>query len=613
MCGIICFIGGKKYCFDSLLGGLIQLQNRGYDSAGIVVIKDNKFLIKKYASTEKETALKRLEEDKEFFGEASIGLAHTRWATHGPKNDINSHPHISYDGKFAIVHNGIIENHEIIKERLIEKNIKFISGTDTEVISNLIAYNYNQQNEDDKDINNAITESLSDLKGTWGLGILCLDSPDILYSCRHGSSLVIGTNDNMGLITSEQSGFTKQVNNYIALRNNDIANISYIDNKIKLNTHNEYKKMDIDSSHTELAPTPFVHWTLKEIHEQIDSSFRAISMGARVRSNGEVKLGGLNKSLEMLKNINNIILLGCGTSYHAALYATPFFKELNDFYSVTIYDGAEFSVDDIPKYGNNAAILISQSGETKDLHRCVNLCNSNNIITIGVINVVDSLIAREVDCGCYLNAGREVGVASTKAFTSEAILLVMIAVWFSQLKNTNFVKRKKIVEDLRNISYNIENILKTIDVMKYLEYFDKYNSCFILGKSKGEAIAKEGSLKIKEISYLHAEAYSSSSLKHGPFALLDKEFPVILLCPNNELLPKNMNAYEEMKARGAKIIVITDKEDLKVDHKLIIPKNKTFSELLMIIPMQLIAYELSVRKGNNPDMPRNLAKVCTTL
>ena len=609
MCGIICFIGSKKYCFNTLLEGLIQLQNRGYDSAGIIVIKNNKFSIKKYASTEKKTAINRLEEDKIFFEEACIGLAHTRWATHGPKNDTNSHPHISYDGKFAIVHNGIIENYDIIKKKLIKQNIKFISDTDTEVIVNLIAYNYEKQN--DKDINMAINNSLLELNGTWGLGILCLDTPDIIYSCRHGSPLLIGTNDNMGLITSEQSGFNKHVNNYIVLQNNDIANISYVDSKIKLDTHNEYKLLNIDNINTELSPSPFVHWTLKEIHEQIDSSFRAISMGARVKSNGEVKLGGLNDA-DMLKKVNNIILLGCGTSYHAALYAMPFFKELNDFYSVTLYDGAEFSIDDIPKYGTNAAILISQSGETKDLHRCINLCNSNNVLTIGVINVVDSLIAREVDCGCYLNAGREVGVASTKAFTSEAILLVMISVWFSQLKNTNFIKRKKIVDDLRNISYNIENILKTINVSKYLEYFDKYNSCFILGKSKGEAIAKEGSLKIKEISYLHAEAYNSSSLKHGPFALLDNEFPVILLCPDNELLSKNMNAYEEMKARGAKIIVLTDKEDLNVDHKIIIPKNKTFSELLMVIPMQLIAYELSIRKGNNPDMPRNLAKVCTT-
>jgi glucosamine--fructose-6-phosphate aminotransferase (isomerizing) len=280
-----------------------------------------------------------------------------------------------------------------------------------------------------------------------------------------------------------------------------------------------------------------------------------------------------------------------------------YLKELCNFNNVLLFDGAEFELHDIPKNGNTAFILISQSGETKDLHRCLQIANENNIFTIGVINVVDSLIAREVNCGCYLNAGREVGVASTKAFTSQCLLLSLISIWFAQINNININKRKILIDDLRKLPNQIEELLENQKVKDFIHYFNNKHSTFILGKGKSEAVAHEGALKIKEISYIHAESYSSSSLKHGPFALLEDKFPVILINPNDRYYYKSNNAKQEILSRNANIIVIG--ENIKT------PINKSYQEILDIIILQLFAYYLSINKGINPDMPKNLAKVVT--
>jgi glucosamine--fructose-6-phosphate aminotransferase (isomerizing) len=276
-----------------------------------------------------------------------------------------------------------------------------------------------------------------------------------------------------------------------------------------------------------------------------------------------------------------------------------------------VIDGAEFELNDIPKKGKTALVLLSQSGETKDLHRCLEMCKDLDLLKIGVVNVVDSLISREVDCGCYLNAGREVGVASTKSFTSQVIILSMMAIWFAQTHDINLQKRKKHIKDLRKLYLDIEKTLSKNDIDKLLTIFDKQNNCFILGKDKGESIAQEAALKIKEISYIHAEGYSSSSLKHGPFALLEKDFPVILIAPENKYFAKNMNAYEEIKSRYAKIILVTNKENLNLPNTILVEKNESYGDLLCVIPLQLLAFKLSIYKGCNADMPRNLAKVVT--
>tara|TARA_B100001287_G_scaffold276853_2_gene290124 strand:+ start:13066 stop:14889 length:1824 start_codon:yes stop_codon:yes gene_type:complete len=605
MCGISGFIGNEN-AYQKILDALRQLQNRGYDSAGISIIHEQKLITHKYASVNDKTALDLLDN---FSYNSTIGIGHTRWATHGVKTDLNSHPHISHDGKFSLVHNGIIENYQDIKIFLSEKGIENKSQTDTEVIVNLLAYHYNILN----DIPKAIEDTSKQLTGTWGIGIICIDKPDTIFCTRHGSPLLIGVDDNMAMVTSEQSGFCNLFQKYIVLNNKDICSICFEDNKISIKTIDVYIEKNTLNTNNQLTPAPYPHWTIKEINEQIDSSLRAISLGGRLLSNNSVKLGGLTGNTDILKDMDNLIILGCGTSYHAGMFGINYFKELCSFNCVLLFDGAEFTKYDIPKKGKTCLLLLSQSGETKDLHRCIKIANETNLYMIGVVNVVDSLIAREVHCGCYLNAGREVAVASTKAYTSQVILLSMISVWFSQVNNTNELLRDRIVKDLRKLYLDIAKTISTCEnkIDNLVHLFDNKNSCFLLGKNKGESVAREGALKIKEISYIHAEGYSTSSLKHGPFALLDKGFPVILIAPEDEYYSKSLNAYEEIKSRHAEIIMITDHEKCDKENSIIIPYNLTFRHLLSIIPLQILAYKLSLSRGLNPDMPRNLAKVVT--
>ena len=603
MCGIISFFGTD--CFEYLINGLKQLQNRGYDSAGICGIKkDRKWVIHKYASTENINALNELEKRKDEYKGITNGIAHTRWATHGPKTDINSHPHMSQSGLFSIVHNGIIENFHSLKQMLIENGFAFQSETDSEVIANLLEFNY------EGDVKMCIQKTTKDLEGTWGLAIICLEFPEQLFCTRHGSPLLVGKDENIAIVTSEQSGFCGLMNDYIVLQNNDICLIEKIENKIAVITNESYDLKKTTASQFISSPYPYPHWTLREINEQIDSSLRAISLGGRLLSNNEVKLGGLDENKVELMEINHLVLLGCGTSYFSGLMAIHFFKELGNFHSVQILDGADFNDKDIPKNGKTALVLISQSGETKDLHRCIQIGKQHDLFLIGLVNVVDSLIAREVHCGCYLNAGREVAVASTKAYSSQVILLSMMAVWFAQQRDLYPLKRTQYVKDIRNLHYDIQYTLEKNTFSDDLLNIVNKPSCFLLGKGKGESVAKEGALKIKEISYIHAEGYSTSSLKHGPFALLEKDFPVILLAPHNEHYSKSENAYEEIKSRHASIVWITNKESDK-QNCLYVANNETFQDLLMVIPLQLMAYHLSVKKELNPDMPRNLAKVVT--
>ena len=334
-------------------------------------------------------------------------------------------------------------------------------------------------------------------------------------------------------------------------------------------------------------------------------------MGGRL--NNGIKLGGISKYNNKLSKINHIILIGCGTSYHSALYGQQFFKESGVFNNVQVFDGSEFEETDLPKSGNIGIIFISQSGETKDLFKCFKFIENKDIFTIGVVNVVDSLIARTVHCGCYLNAGKEVAVASTKSFTNQSILLSMLSVYFMQLKNKYTLKSKKIVKSLHNISEQIQKTISQVkdDCIAFSKEIYKKYSLFVVGKGLGCHVAKEGALKIKEISYIHAEGYSCSSLKHGPFGLLEKDYPVILIIINDETFNKTLNAYNEIKSRHANILVITDKYNNLFEKQIVIPIDEVFSSLLAIIPLQLIAYNISILRGLNPDFPRNLAKVVT--
>ena len=454
MCGIIAILNKKNVCIEYLINGLKQLQNRGYDSAGICTLSDNLDVIK-YASNNIDS-IKALEKNKNLIKDSNIGIAHTRWATHGVKTDYNSHPHLSNNKEIAVVHNGIIENYSELKDMLIKKNYKFKSETDTEVISNLLEYNLSQTTN----FLDTIKKTISMLSGTYGLAILNLKEQNKIYAVRHGSPLLIGQTENMVMITSEQSGFNGLVNNYFILDSDDICKVILNDN-IQVNTSKKYSLKETLNLNFDLDPSPFPHWTIKEINEQYDASLRAISLGGRLLNENKVKLGGIDENIEILKRIDNLIFLGCGTSLNACNYGLNHFKDLCSFNTLNVYDGAEFNIDDIPKIGNTAIILLSQSGETIDLYRCLKIGKENDLFIISIVNVVDSLIARESDCGCYLNAGREVGVASTKSFLNQCILLSMLAIWFSQIHNKNNNKRKVYIECLRKLPYDIK---KTIEI-----------------------------------------------------------------------------------------------------------------------------------------------------
>jgi glucosamine--fructose-6-phosphate aminotransferase (isomerizing) len=601
MCGILGIIGIKG-CEQLLFSSLKQIQNRGYDSAGICTINDSEFNLIKFASCDKETAIDKIKL-KLIENNDIIGIAHTRWATHGEKSDVNAHPHIDKYENIALVHNGMIDNYIELKEMLLNNDYQFKSETDTEIIVNLISFFYNKY----QNMTQAIEDSLIMLNGTFALCIINKNENNRLYCIKRGCPLLISINDNFCMISSETSGFINDIKNYISIDDNDLCIINYENNIIKITSSKKYQSKQIKSQiHCE-TPYPYEYWLEKEILEQVDTVQYA--MENRIL-NGRINFTELIGFESKIKKLDNIILLGCGTSYNASLISANFLKENCNFNSIQIFDGAEFYETDIPKTGKTGLILLSQSGETKDLHRCLELAKKLNLFTIGIINVVDSLIAREVDVCLYLNCGREISVASTKSFTSQIVVMILFGLF--------------LIQNEKDISNNIENLLKlskdikitltnTVDTaIKFAKYLFDKNSMFIIGKSNFEFIAKESSLKIKEIAYLHSEGYSSSSLKHGSYALLNPGFPVIVFCPDDIHIDKNKNVIEEIKSRKAFVLVITDNTtiNIKNDNICYIPKNK-FNYILFNIPVQLIGLELAKLKGHNPDMPRNLAKVVT--
>jgi glucosamine--fructose-6-phosphate aminotransferase (isomerizing) len=624
MCGIIAFIGHEEegQSIKMAYEGITILQNRGYDSAGISGISDdNKFIIHKFASDTTETNINnepllssfdKLKPQLSDFNKCNNLICHTRWGTHGnTTSDFNSHPHIDYTQKFSLVHNGIIENFMELKKELIEHNISFNSQTDSEVIVNLIGYYYNLI----LDVTIAIEKAIDRLEGTWGLVIQCVDTPDKMYCARHGSPLLIGFGETYAIPASEQSGFSRCADKYIELNNEDIIELVKIDGKITFHALDNYDLRKVTVEKCALTPDPYPHWTLKEINEQSESSMRALANGGRIKNDREVKLGGLQDHTDDLINIDNIIILGCGTSYHAGQYCLNLYKTLSGFNTVQIFDGSEFNDIDIPKHGKTGLILLSQSGETKDLHRCIEIAKHNNLMMIGVVNVVDSMIARDVHCGIYLNAGKEVGVASTKAFTSQVIVLTLIAIWFAQHRAINDILRMELIKGLRSISYDITKTINNTEqkCIKVAEYLTKFEHIFLLGKGSNEAIAKEGALKMKEIGYVNSNGYSISSLKHGSYALIVPGFPSIMLMPNNNLFNRNDSVANELESRKSFIIGLSDNDlDDKYNIALKIPTNPPFFGLLANVSLQLIAYHLAILKGNQVDKPRNLAKSVTT-
>jgi len=601
MCGIVGYLGNGN-AIKAVLEGLTLLQNRGYDSVGVSTVTSEKAIdTTKFASTTTNNSLELvktvlLNKSKE----STIAIGHTRWATHGSKTDMNAHPHNDNGDRISLVHNGIIENFQTIKSRLITQGYFFKSYTDTEVIAVLIGF-YLDQGES---IAEAIQKTIDELQGTWALVIIHKDFPDNLWAIRNGSPLLLGEEADCVMVASEQVGFHSYIKNYISINDHELFEIRREQQGFIYNKNIGHYKQTATIGTGDLTPAPYSHWMLKEIMEQSESVSRALNNGGRIQSDTEVKLGGLDKFKTELMQVDHLILLGCGTSYHSGLWSMSIFKSLRIFETVSLYDGADFSMYDIPGRGRSAAVLISQSGETKDLHRCIQIIQENNMMSIGIVNVIDSFIARETNCGIYLNAGREVAVASTKSFTNQCVVLTLLAVWFSQNKGSCEEKRRKIIKDLHHLPFQIKDVLNHYKPDP--DVIDKIcvaKSLFVLGKGPSEAVAKEGALKIKEVTYIHAEGYSSSALKHGPFGLLEDDLPVILLDVHTEYRDKIENVRQEVSARGAYVVNISD---INTSYK-----NSTFSSLSANLYLQMMSYYISVKKGFDPDYPRNLAKVVT--
>jgi glucosamine--fructose-6-phosphate aminotransferase (isomerizing) len=604
MCGIFGFFSliKNKNIYNIIIDGLLQLQNRGYDSCGISVLNKDVFEIYKYASTINLSAIDKIKNLNLMVKSDDMiyqGIGHNRWATHGEKNDINSHPHISNGKQFVLVHNGIIENYLELKIFLQNNGYTFYSQTDTEIVVNLIEYNYSIF----KDTYQSIKKTIDMIEGTYAIILMNNLEPNKIYTFRNSNPILIGISNEHIIITSELSGFCNLVNEYIILDNKDICIIEKNENKLLVNKTNEYIWNKFDFINNDLTPYPYKHWTIKEIFEQ-PSIIK--------------KLCDLKIEFTINRKIDNIIILGCGTSFFAGLYGMYYFKKFCKFNTVQVFDGAEFTNLDIPTIGNTAILFISQSGETNDLYRCLPIAKEHNCLTIGIINVKNSLIAREVNNVIYTNAGREMGVASTKSFTAQVICLSLLALKLSDYSDND---KEDIIKDLNNLSDDFLNTINDIDEQVKMianQFLDKSNNLFILGKSSDECIAKEGSLKIKEISYIHSEGYSASSLKHGPFALLCEDFPVILINCIKEYTNKILNSFEEIHSRKSPIIFITNNKEINFINKnsdniatIYVKFNKTYASLMAIIPLQLLAYYLAINRNINPDIPKNLAKVVT--
>jgi glucosamine--fructose-6-phosphate aminotransferase (isomerizing) len=618
-CGIAGVVGAKGDARDYLIEGLTILKNRGYDSAGIATMSDThpSLVVTKFASEgENADGLNLVEKNSQSSNGHNIGIAHTRWATHGGKTDANAHPHTSSCGKIALVHNGTLNNANELRRELQSRGHVFHSETDTEVIVKLIGEYYEKQ-VGCKSVKLATEQALSRCDGSWGLCIMCTDCPDQLVVARNGSPLVIGIGSDRTYIASETSAFNRYTKNFISMNDGEIGVLRADGSTLDLGRMQEAPDQEV-----KLSPAPYPHWTLKECFEQPEAIARALGFGGRLTAEN-VSLGGLEKMRDELARVKYLTLSACGTSLNAAKYAEKLMKHLGSFDKVHSLDAAETTQSDFPKTSQRAKesafLVVSQSGETKDVANLVNAAQEKDLTVMSVVNAVGSLIARTTKLGVYCNAGRENAVASTKAFTTQVTVLALIALWFREIKD----KASGITEHSAEAALLKDSLMRLPiccgmalrdreSCKKVAERLNGKEHCFILGKGYGEPVAMEGALKIKEMCYLHAEGYSGGALKHGPFALIESDengkqgaTPIIMLILDDAHAHHMRTAAEEVRARGADVIVITDKAELADgidENPLLIPSNGPMTALGAVLPIQLIAYELAMLRGINPDM-----------
>jgi glutamine---fructose-6-phosphate transaminase (isomerizing) len=613
MCGIVGYIG-KRDAYSIVIKGLKRLEYRGYDSAGIM-LHDGKDL--KVSKTKgKVTDLEEVSaKDNNFFG--SIGMGHTRWATHGVPNDVNSHPHLSNSGNIAIIHNGIIENYEPLKKELIKRGYVFHSDTDTEVLVNLIE---DVQKNENLKLGKAVQVALNQVVGAYAIAVFDKNKPDEIVVARLGSPLAIGIGDGEFFVASDASPFIEYTSNAIYLEDEEMAIVRLHKpikvRKIKDDTLVDPYVQELKMNLEQIEKGGYDHFMLKEIYEQpnvIKDTYR----GRLLSNKGIIQMAGVEDNLEKFLNAERIIIVACGTSWHAGLVAEYIFEEFARI-PVEVEYASEFRYRNPIINKKDIVVAISQSGETADTLAAIKLAKENGAFVFGVCNVVGSSISRETDAGAYTHAGPEIGVASTKAFTTQITVLTLIALRLAKAKGTmsNSDYHRYLLE-LEMIPEKVAEALETNDIAKEIAgiYKDSPN-CLYLGRGYNFPVALEGALKLKEISYIHAEGYPAAEMKHGPIALIDESMPVVVIAPKMGHYDKVVSNIQEIKSRSGKIIAVVTKGDTQVkelaDHVIEIPETSdALSPLLTTIPLQLLSYHIAVMRGCNVDQPRNLAKSVT--
>jgi glucosamine--fructose-6-phosphate aminotransferase (isomerizing) len=606
MCGIVGYIGNKNVV-PILMAGLKRLEYRGYDSAGIAVLENDQVRVAKQAG---KLAALEAELNKLTF-KSTIGIGHTRWATHGEPNKTNAHPHIDTTGNIALIHNGIIENYATIRKMLENKGHTFRSETDTEVICHLLEEMYKG------DFESAFQNTLDELEGTYGLAVVTRYEPDKIFVARQGSPLVVGLGDGEFFLASDVSAIVAHTRSVFYLEDGETAVLDRDGITTKTRTHEivdkEVEQVAYDIEQIEKGGYP--HYMLKEIFEQtktIEDAFR----GRLISSEGKVKLGGLAEVEEKLINAERIILIACGTSWHSALIGEYLIEEYCRI-PVEVEYASEFRYRN-PIIGKNDIIFaISQSGETADTLAAIKEGKHRGATTLGIVNSVGSTIARETEAGVYLHAGPEIGVASTKAFTSQVTVLIQIMLLIARKKNLSLIAGQQIIDELTRLPGMVKKILSQAQQIEDIaeQYKDKRNFLY-LGRGINFPVALEGALKLKEISYIHAEGYPAAEMKHGPIALIDNEMPVVFIATNDLIYDKVISNLEEVRARKGRVIVIANEGDKRIadlaDHVIYIPRvHPAMGPLLTVIPLQLLAYYIAVKRGCDVDQPRNLAKSVT--
>lgn len=608
MCGIVGYIG-KKETLPVLLEGMKRLEYRGYDSAGIALMTQRGLVVKKKAG--KVSELERLWNGHEV--PSTLGMGHTRWATHGEPNDTNAHPHLDCTGEIAIIHNGVIENYGSLKKVLQSNGHSFVSETDTEVLAHLIEEFYRKTGS----LEQAVRLALLEVDGTYGIVVVSTREPDRLVVARKGSPIVIGLGDGENIVASDASALIKHTRTVTYLEDSEVAVVT--NDAVVTKTLDDVKiRKSVEELTFELEQIErggYDHFMLKEIHEQPET-IRNAMRGRLFPQEGRVKLGGLEHVMDKLLNARRVILIGCGTSWHAGLVGEYMLEQIARIPTEVEY-ASEFRYRNPVLSQDDVVFLISQSGETADTLAALREAKAKGATVLGIVNVVGSTIARESHGGVYIHAGPEIGVASTKAFTSQLTVLALITLMLARAKGMSAQEATVLTTELSTLPSKVAQVLHNVDGVKAVarEFKDAKNFLY-LGRGANFPVALEGALKLKEISYIHAEGYPAAEMKHGPIALIDENMPVVFIVPKDAIYDKVISNIQEVRSRRGRIIAVANEDDRDIgalaEFVLRVPRTYGFfGPIINSIPLQLLAYYVAVAKGTNVDQPRNLAKSVT--